>query len=229
MTYTLKSDAAFRSERQMRASRHMPTRRRHIATLASSESEENRRMRRAERDLSRVLDEWCSDDGRMAKKLPPSVDELVRAYCIDYERREKEIKANEAAKRQHELEMAQRSTAISDCFKSSHQGRDDNQDSHCESESKGADRRIKRCARSFHFKGRYALPATLVSHYRTVNALIDYALQATCEEGVRETMRHDIAKRRGDRRTTLYYMDRRAYLRTKRRAKLAIAAVLGML
>ena len=77
--------------------------------------------------------------------------------------------------------------------------------------------------------GKNCLSAPTAANYRRLNMLIDLSLARTCDEGVRTTMRHDIAERRGDRRTALYYVDRRAYLRQKRLAKLAVAASLGLL
>ena len=77
--------------------------------------------------------------------------------------------------------------------------------------------------------GKDSLSAPTAAHYRRLNMLIDLSLALTCDEGIVAAMRHDIAERRGERRTALYYVDRRAYLRQKRTAKLAIAASLGLL
>ena len=82
---------------------------------------------------------------------------------------------------------------------------------------------------SYRFSRRRALPATLVWHYKTLNALIDTALEATLDAGLIETMRREIGTRTGHRKTALYYLDPKTYVKEKRKAKLAIAAALGLL
>ncbi len=60
------------------------------------------------------------------------------------------------------------------------------------------------------------------------NARIDDALEETCEAGLRETIRSDIAERRGTKYTQAVYICEGGYKARKRAAKRAIARRFGL-
>ena len=203
-------------------------RQRIFAVRRRHESEDERMKADAERAIRRVLAEWGEHENSRLKKIPTAVEELVRFYCLDYERRQKALDTQNSTDKQAAIGM-QSGVAVG----AEKDFLNDNQTLHTNlspRESKrygsidGKRNLTLRVARK-----REGMSAPLASSYRRLNALIDLSLELSCDEGVRATMRHDIATRRGDRRTTLYYLDRRAYLRQKRHAKLAIAAALGLL
>ena len=205
------------SKRKMRPSEVLSeekVRRRIFAVSRFHESEDARIREDAERAIRRVFAEWDDREGGRLPRIPTAVEELVRFYCLDYERREKALDAHAKASLAPERENARPTPT-------------DNQSLHMNEDSR------RKCTHRLHVVrkngGKNALTAPVAVHYRRLNMLIDLSLSLACEEGVRATMRHDIAERRGDRRTALYYVDRRAYLRQKRKAKLAIAAALGLL
>ena len=60
------------------------------------------------------------------------------------------------------------------------------------------------------------------------NLRIDDALEETCEAGLRETIRADIAERRGAKYTQAVYISESGYKARKRAAKRAIARRFGL-
>lgn len=220
---------------------------RRIFTIGhSSENADISIRHAAEGAIRRVLYEWEErENGRLAE-IPSAIEELVRFYCLDYERRQKALeertkmrekqKEEESAQKKavKALDSSEESKKKSHAFTQLYFDLNDNNSLHTECESH---RKKKRCKESRRLNLRikrkrvdkHVLTAPTAVNYRRINMLIDLALSLACDEGVRDTMRHDIAERRGDRRTTLYYLNRRAYLSQKRKAKLAIAAALGLL
>jgi hypothetical protein len=61
-----------------------------------------------------------------------------------------------------------------------------------------------------------------------INALIDDALAEACEQGLRDTIRSDIADRRGAKYTQAVYICESGYKERKRAAKCAIAKRFGL-
>ena len=61
-----------------------------------------------------------------------------------------------------------------------------------------------------------------------VNLLIDDALEESCEAGLRETIREDIAERRGAKYTAAVYIGECGYKARKAAAKRAIAKRFGL-
>ena len=205
-----------------------------FAVKARSEGEDARAREEAERAIRRVLHEWSERESGRLPKIPATVEELVRFYCLDYERRQKALDERD---RYHahanEKDGASRPSVKVNDNKDLHTDAAVAQESHRlirqTRSGEGASNATLRIAVTRKKSFKNALPAPVYAHYRRLNTLIDLSLSLTCDEGVQATMRHDIAERRGDRRTALYYVDRRAYLRQKRMAKLAIAAALGLL
>ena len=229
-----------------------------FAVKSRREGEDAHVRENAERAIRRVLHEWSERENGRLQKIPATVEELVRFHCLDYERRQKALderdrhraQANEgedASKpsvKAREGDGASKQSVKARENKGLHTDTDAAQERHRIGRQAGSDGRLQglqgvrrdthgndtlriAVVRKKSFKN--DLPAPVYAHYRRLNMLIDLSLSLACEEGVRATMRHDIAERRGDRRTALYYVDRRAYLRQKRMAKLSIAAALGLL
>ena len=71
-------------------------------------------------------------------------------------------------------------------------------------------------------------PATL-AEYRRLNALVDDALEESCEPGIRDEMRRDLALRRGAHYTQIWQLGEGSYKIRKRMCKLAIAKRLRLL
>ena len=63
---------------------------------------------------------------------------------------------------------------------------------------------------------------------RRVNLLIDDALEESCEAGLRETIREDIAERRGVKYTRAVWIGESGYKERKAAAKRAIARRFGL-
>lgn len=205
-----------------------------FAVKSRREGEDAHVRENAERAIRRVLHEWSERENGRLQKIPATVEELVRFHCLDYERRQRALDERDRHRAQaSEGEDASKQSVKARENKGLHTDTDAAQESHrlVRQPRKGASapHAMLRMAvvRKKSFKN--DLPAPVYAHYRRLNMLIDLSLSLACEEGVRATMRHDIAERRGDRRTALYYVDRRAYLRQKRMAKLSIAAALGLL
>lgn len=205
-----------------------------FAVKSRREGEDAHVRENAERAIRRVLHEWSERENGRLQKIPATVEELVRFHCLDYERRQRALDERDRHRAQaNEGEDASKQSVKVRENKGLHTDTDAAQESHrlVRQPRKGASapHAMLRMAvvRKKSFKN--DLPAPVYAHYRRLNMLIDLSLSLACEEGVRATMRHDIAERRGDRRTALYYVDRRAYLRQKRMAKLSIAAALGLL
>ena len=73
------------------------------------------------------------------------------------------------------------------------------------------------------------LSPTVLGHYMMLNAAIDEAIRAVCEEQMCETMRREIGNGIGPRNTQLYYIDPGTYKKRKRYCKFAIAKNLHLL
>ena len=63
---------------------------------------------------------------------------------------------------------------------------------------------------------------------REINRLIDDALEESCEAGLCETMRQDIAERRGAKYTPAVFVGESGYKERKAEAKRAIARRFGL-
>lgn len=68
-----------------------------------------------------------------------------------------------------------------------------------------------------------AYPAETLTEYARLNAVVDDALEETCEEPIREQMRSDLARRRGAMYTQIFWISEKTYKGRKQAAKLAIA------
>lgn len=206
-----------------------------------SEDEDERVRAEAERAIRRVLFEWGERENGRLPKIPTSVEELVRFHCVDYERRARALTEHtrrierERAERQSAFEHEEKAKA--DIEKIAEIAKRDTKRAKATDESATSRHRHAYTPHAYtpHLRvarktaGRRVLSAPTAAHYRRLNMLVDLAFSLACEEGVRSTMRADVAARRGDRRTSLYYVDRRAYLAQKRQAKLALAAAFGLL
>jgi hypothetical protein len=73
------------------------------------------------------------------------------------------------------------------------------------------------------------MPPDVVGGYMIMNAAIDAAIASCCEEGIRTEIRHDLAERRGETYTQIYYLSPRTYKLRKKACKLAIAKALHLL
>ena len=185
-------------------------------------------LRVARLAIARVLAEWSPDKGRAALPLPKSVDALVRYHCADYDRRRRVLEGKSGGSQSIPTSAAISASAGSEADSSA----DGVIGKSASEERPSATRRGKKPdlhRLRLRAKSKQYSPAPLLNGYRRLNALIDCALDESCDAGIRDAMRRDIAERRGDRRTALYFMDRRTYLRNKRKAKLALAAALELL
>ena len=72
-------------------------------------------------------------------------------------------------------------------------------------------------------------PEATLRRFRELNEAVDEGLAEACEPGLIPQMRSDIAARRGDRRSQLYYISPNTYRHRKRMSKLAIARNLGLI
>ena len=72
------------------------------------------------------------------------------------------------------------------------------------------------------------LPTDILSDMKRTNALIDDALEETCEPGLRPLILSDLADRRGTMYTQAYFIGEVAYKRRKQAAKHAIARRFGL-
>ena len=173
-------------------------------------------------DMVRVLFEYM---GEFPKEIPLHVDRLIAAYCADYERRAEAIANNEAQKAlpKQMCVHRRREGAGKDGAKKL-KGRIYRGSGTLKGEQNG------NMHLSYAFRRRRTLPATLIAHYKDVNLRIDTALSFTVGFGkYAETFRREIGDRTGHRKTALYYLDPKTYIIEKKRAKLAIAAALGIL
>lgn len=218
-----------------------------FAVKSRREGEDTHVRENAERAIRRVLHEWSERENGRLQKIPATVEELVRFHCLDYERRQRALderdrhraQANEVEDASKQSVKAREGDGASKQSVKARENKGLHTDTDAAQESHRLVRQPRKGASAPHAMLRMAvvrkksfkndLPAPVYAHYRRLNMLIDLSLSLACEEGVRATMRHDIAERRGDRRTALYYVDRRAYLHQKRMAKLSIAAALGLL
>lgn len=175
------------------------------------------------KDMDRVTFEYM---GEVPKEIPLHVDRLIAAYCGDYERRAELIAQNEAQRnlpariRVHRKKTEKGEKPTREREKTYRSARGLIQ----------AHEHRRQTRMSYHFRRRRALPATLIEHYKDINARIDVALACTVGGGeYAETMRREIGARTGHRKTELYYVDPKTYVVQKKQAKLAIAAALGIL
>ena len=199
-----------------------------IFTLEDSAEEGAREKREAALAIGRVLSEWEGGAGKASKrKIPKELEDLVRFHCADYERRAESLR-----KSRREREGARHFAHRASLSPAARGGEETDSDRVTRG---GAETDSDRVTRGEGARMRLAirrkggLPETVLSHYRHLNDMIDLGLESACEPGVRAEMRADIAEGRGERRTMLYFLDRRTYRKSKRRAKLAIAAALGLL
>lgn len=72
------------------------------------------------------------------------------------------------------------------------------------------------------------LPRELLAEMKRTNELIDEALAETCEPELRETVRTDLAERRGTMYTQAYWIGETTYKHRKQAAKHAIARRFGL-
>ena len=76
---------------------------------------------------------------------------------------------------------------------------------------------------------RQKLPAATIGCYMMLNAAIDEAIAACCDEAIREEIRNDIGSCTGHRCSRLTFVSPGTYKERKRRSKLAIAKALHLI